>query len=175
MPMQLMPDLWEPKTIDNEKPLTLLDAIEQILYLSEDSALCAEFYEAAKRPVAYLSERMQLTSQQAVLFATIVGEYNSDTSIDNISMWLGCSSINLLRLTGDLDILEQRRLIRRTDNRRKNIYVPAQVLDALRNNEVYVSPSVSALSCDMLFVMLGISGCDSGALQYRAAEQTGIA
>ena len=146
---------WTPKPIDNERPLTLLDALEQIVLQAEDSALCPAFYEAARRPIAYIAERMQLTPQQAVLFAEMVALSDDDEIAPKRIAWkTGCSTIEALRFSNEFDALVSRRLLLESNRRGKKYAVSPRVLDALVRNEVYTPPSLSNLTCEELFLKL---------------------
>ena len=96
--------------IDNNCELNLLVAVEQISEVFEDSQLSEDAYEAAVRPIKYLSERLYFTPQQAVVYSVMMSMFdNSKITLRHISEFLDISSVASLRLLTDIEFLCSKR------------------------------------------------------------------
>lgn len=106
---------WKPRRINNKMELTIIDAIEQVTLLAEDSSFCPAFFRAAKRPLEYLAERLSLSKEQATLFSLFVN-FSNDSRIRlyTITEFVGCTQIEILRRSADLEELRRRRFISRS-------------------------------------------------------------
>ena len=121
---------WEPPTIDNSVELTLLDAIEQIATLAHHSELCSEFYKQAQRPIEYLSERMGLSTDEVVFFATVFNMYyDHQITQQDIGRYLNIPPLYLLRFMTNIDELLRRRIVRCSSSMgSKCYYLPASTI-----------------------------------------------
>ncbi len=98
--------------IAEPKRLNLLNAIEQIVELSEDSGLNEQFFTDAARYIRYVGKKMHLTSIQAVLFAIFVD--NSDDNnihLSDFARHFRCRTVRIIRYMSDVDELERRKLV----------------------------------------------------------------
>jgi hypothetical protein len=136
--------------------LTLLTAIEQIVELSERSGLNEKFFTDAKRFINYVSRKMKLTPIQTVLLSVAMDNCE-DQQINNrnFSNHFGCRPIKILSYLNELDVLVKRGLlICRHFDQAKCYRVPQEVIDAMKENVVYVPKDYSNISCIELFVRL---------------------
>ena len=137
----------------NTRKMDMLTAVEKIVGMAKDSNLDAEFYRKAAGPVKFLSEKMELTREQAVMMAMFI-DNSSDTSIriSDFSRQLECSTTRIIRYMNDIDELEKRELVICSRERGRVSYrVPWEVIEAFKRNEKYVPRSCSGLSCEALF------------------------
>ena len=150
-------EAWQPARIDNKKELTIIDAIEQVVILVRESSFCPAFYRVAKRPLEYLTERLSLTTDQAVLFAIFVNFSNeSRISLSEITNFAGCTQIEILRRAADMEELKKRRFIRRSSNKRgESYYVTPAALKAVKENSSFGAPQISGLTIYQFFEVLG--------------------
>ena len=75
--------------------------------------------------------------------------------MDLLANSLGINTIRVLTLDKDLQELLSRRLLRKVNARDENeFYIPAAVVKALKNNEVYVMPRWQGLNCVQFFETL---------------------
>ena len=149
-------ETWQPARIDNKKELTIIDAIEQVVILVRESSFCPAFYRAAKRPLEYLTERLSLTTDQAVLFATFVNFSNeSRISLGEITNFAGCTQIEILRRAADMEELKKRRFIRKSNKRGESYYVTPAALKAVKENSSFDEPQISGLTIYQFFEVLG--------------------
>lgn len=136
--------------------LNLLNAIEQIVELSEASNLNEDFFTKAERFISYVSQRLSLSPIQAVLLSLFIDKSNDyDIRIKDLSTHIKCRTVKFIQYTNEIDILEQRKFIyRRRKKKERGYYVPQQVIDALIQNEVYIPKLPENLSCDAFFTVL---------------------
>ena len=91
---------------------TLLEALQDVLEASKDSqfsrAVC-RCEEWACHAFDYLNERLGLTDEQSVLLAIIMEEgMDGSASIRDISEHLGCTRLEVLQHTTDLEVLKEK-------------------------------------------------------------------
>lgn len=135
------------------RKMDLLTAVEQIVDLSKNSHLDAEFFKKAARPIKHLSEKLELTNDQAIIMALFV-DNSSDTSIkvSDFAKHLDCSTTRVIRLMSDVDELEKRGLVLCSRDRSGLSYrVPLDVIEAFKRNEKYTPRDCSGMSCAKLF------------------------
>jgi AAA+ superfamily predicted ATPase len=127
------------KTVTRLKCKTLLQHIERIIELAEDSKLNDEFYKKAKTSIRFVAKEMKLSLNQSVIFSLFME--NSDDSricISEFSRFLDCRNIKIISMMNDVDELEKRHLVRcRMDDRRKSYRVPNEVTEAIKQNKAY--------------------------------------
>lgn len=132
--------------------LDLLTAIEHIVDKAEGSGLSSEFYRKTNRYIQYVAEKMELTKEQSVMFALFI-DNSTDTSISvhDFGQFLECRTTKLIRYLSDIDVLEERGLVRCRRRYGVSYRVPIDVVEALKKNEKYVPRNYSNLSCAELF------------------------
>ena len=138
------------------RKLDLLTAVEQIVELSKESHLDAEFFKKAARPIKYLAERLELTKEQCVMMALFIDNSN-DTSIkiSDFARYLECSTTRVIRLMSGIDELERRGLVCCCRDRSGVTYrVPWEVVEAFKRDEKYTPRDNSGLNCAELFSVI---------------------
>ena len=60
------------KQSEKNTPKTLLQHVECIIELVENSGLNEEFFKKAKRSISLISKRMKLTTNQVILFSVFI-------------------------------------------------------------------------------------------------------
>lgn len=142
-------DLQKAKTTDkskqkddakNAKPKSILESFEYIVELAEDSNLNNDFLEKAAKHIKYASRKLKLTPMQVVLLALFVDKSeDSRIMISEIAKYTGCRTTKILRLSDDIDALENKRYLRASRSRNSLSYrVPCSVLKSLRKNQPYI-------------------------------------
>ena len=134
--------------------LDLLTATENIVDLAKDSGLKDDFFCKAAPYIDYLSERLDLNSQQIVMLALLLNNSN-DSSIraDDLSRYVNCSTVRIIKYTTAIDELEKLGYVIKIPSRRGNdsYRVPSEVVEAFKRNEKYVPQVPSNLSSSELF------------------------
>ena len=142
-------DFQKAKTVDkskqkddakNAKPKSILESFEYIVELAEDSNLDDDFLEKAAKHIKYASRKLKLTPMQVALLAMFVDRSeDSRIMISEIAKYAGCRTTKILRLSDDIDALENKRYLRASRNRNSLSYrVPGAVLKSLRKNQPYI-------------------------------------
>ena len=152
-PMELTDDDGEKSivmrfTFGNKEP-TLLEALKAIIELSENSELSNEFFFEAEEALNYVSQRLDISSTQALLLALLVNNF-TDQHIDvtDFGRHLRCTPIALLPLLKEMDGLEERGyMVCNRSGNRPTYRIPFQVLESLNNNEVPQQKQLCDLSC----------------------------
>ncbi len=124
----------------NSKPKNILEALEYIVELAEDSNLDSDFFEKAAIPVRFASRKLKLTPMQIALLSIFI-DRSEDRRIliSDIANYAGCRTTKILRLSDDIDILESKRYLRASRSSDSLHYrVPGDVLKSLRKNQPYV-------------------------------------
>ncbi len=140
-----------------KQQLTMLVAIEKIIELAVDSQLSNQFYVAAEEYLEYLADRMEITTEQALVFALAM-ERSSDRCIriSSFSDMLSCRNIRMVALMGEADMLVKRGfMIRHKNDDDIHYHVPLDVIEAVKENEVFVPESMEGVSEDKFISFLG--------------------
>jgi SpoVK/Ycf46/Vps4 family AAA+-type ATPase len=132
---------------------SILDHIENIVELVEDSKLNKEFFQKAKKSISFVAKKMGLTINQAVLFSIFIERsYDGSIYVSEFSKLIGCRLVRIISLMNDIDELEKRRLVRCSrSGDRKSYRVPMDVVNALKNNVAYIPESTQNLNTKELF------------------------
>ena len=136
--------------------IDLLMAFEQIVEMAEDSQLSDEFYRKADKYINYVSAKIDLTKKQSVMLALFVNRsYEECIQIEELSKYVKCSTVRILRYMNDIDELVKKEFIRCRRSKEKISYrVPFELLEAAKNNEKYIPKKWTGLSCPELFGVL---------------------
>lgn len=140
----------ETETID------LLMAFEQIVEMAEDSQLSDAFYRKADKYIKYVSAKLDLSQKQSVMLALFVNRsYEECIQMEELSKYVKCSTVRILRYMNDIDELVKKEFIRCRRSKEKISYrVPFELLEAAKNNEKYIPKKWTGLSCQELFGVL---------------------
>ena len=128
------------------RPMTLLKAVNCILDLAEDSEMSEEFWVASKPFANYVAQRMKISSTQAVLLALLVeaGSVGRTGAISDIARYTNCRNVKMLQYHHDLEELVEKGCLRKTKkgfNKETNYIIPTALIDAMNKNEAYEKPS----------------------------------
>ena len=139
------------------KKMDLLTAIEQIVEKARDSQLSKEFFRKADKYIKYVSAKLDLTKEQSVMLALFINLSDDDSiRLYQLSNYVKCPTVRILRYMNEIDELEKRELIRCHRNTRgccKGISyrVPFDVIEAMKRNENYTPRNCTGLTCQELF------------------------
>ena len=146
------------KTMKNKKQeITLLQAIERVVKLAENSQMSQEFMKNVKMEIQLLANSYGITERQAVLFCICIEKGPRRVDYDDIAQYLDLNKIRVMSYASDIDALVRRRLLRFRDVKDEDDFdVPAIVIRSLKHNEVYQLPQRKGLDCAMLFELLNL-------------------
>ena len=141
----------EDKETKNRKSLTLLQAIEKIAELAENSQLSPSFMRKVAHEADYLAQQYGITPIQAILFCVCVarGRY---ITFENLARYLSISNIKILGYGEDFDVLIRKSLL---TIKRDEYEINQLALRALKYNQAYQKPQYVDLDCFSLFSILG--------------------
>ena len=137
------------------KELTLLQAIERVVELSEDSKMSKEFMKKAKTEIQLLAKSYGITERQAVLFCICMEKGPRRVDYDDLASYLNLNKISVLSYASDIDALVRRRLLKFRDVKDEDDFdIPTAVIRCLKHNEVYQLPQRKGLDCAAMFELL---------------------
>jgi len=139
----------------NKKEMTLLQAIERVVELAEDSKLSKEFMKKAKTEIQLLAKSYGITDRQAVLFCVCMEKGPRRVDYDDLASYLNLNKISVLSYASDIDALVRRRLLKFRDVKDEDDFdIPSAVIRCLKHNEVYQLPQRTGLDCAAMFELL---------------------
>jgi DNA replication protein DnaC len=138
-----------------KKEITLLQAIERVVELSNDSKMSPEFMKKAKAEIQLLAKSYGITERQAVLFCVCMEKGPNRVDYYDIASHLDMNKISVLSYASDIDALVRRRLLKYRDVKDEdNFDIPSAVIRCLKHNEVYQLPQRKGLDCAGIFELL---------------------
>ena len=134
---------------------TLLQAIEKVVELAEDSKMSEEFMLKAAPEIGLLAESYGITERQAVLFCVCMEKGPNRVDYDDLASFLDLNKIGVLSYASDIDALVRRRLLKFRDVKDEDDFdIPSVVIRSLKHNEVYQLPQRKGLDCAAMFELL---------------------
>ena len=134
---------------------TLLQAIEKVVELAEDSKMSEEFMLKAAPEISLLAESYGITERQAVLFCVCMEKGPRRVDYDDLASYLDLNKIGVLSFASDIDALVRRRLLKFLDVKDEDDFdIPSVVIRSLKHNEVYQLPQRKGLDCAAMFELL---------------------
>lgn len=103
------------KKIQQKSVPTLLQAIEKVVELAEDSKMSDEFMLKAAPEISLLAEGYGITERQAVLFCVCMEKGPNRVDYDDLASFLDLNKIGVLSYASDIDALVRRRLLKFRD------------------------------------------------------------
>ena len=156
------------------KDMTLLQAIERVVELAENSKLSKEFMKKAKAEIQLLAKRYGITERQAVLFCVCMEKGPRRVDYDDLASFLNLNKISVLSYASDIDALVRRRLLKFRDVKDEDDFdIPTVVIRCLKHNEVYELPKRTGLDCAELFELLNqwFEDLDDDAISLRELQE----
>ena len=157
-----------------KKEMSLLQAIEHVVELAEDSKLSKEFMKKAKAEIQLLAKRYGITERQAVLFCVCMEKGPRRVDYDDLASFLNLNKISVLSYASDIDALVRRRLLKFRDVKDEDDFdIPTVVIRCLKHNEVYELPKRTGLDCAELFELLNqwFEDLDDDAISLRELQE----
>lgn len=133
-------EVSQKEIVEKVRVKNILEAFEYIVDLAKDSNLTSDFYHKASTYIKYASRKLKLSPLQTVLLALFV-DRSEDNSIrmSEIASYIGCRTTKMLRLSSEIDALEEKHYLRASRSRNCLSYrVPIEVLKTLRMNQPYI-------------------------------------
>lgn len=134
----------------------LLYHMEKVVEELKDSQLSKEFFKKAAPHIRYVSKKLDMTQEQSVLMSLFIDKSDHNPIyISELTEYMKCRTVRIIRYMPDIDELERRGLVRCSRSERRLSYrVPIEVINAFKNNENYIPRNIHDLSCSDLFAEL---------------------
>ena len=135
-----------------DKEPTLLVAIKAIIELSENCELTGEFFLEAEEALNYVSERLSITNEQALMLSLVISDFaNQHIDVTDFGRHLRCTPITLLPYLKEMDVLEERGyIVCNHSGCRPSYRIPYYILEALNENKVPEMNQLAGLTCEEL-------------------------
>ena len=165
---------WAPAEIDNDEKLTLFTAVCQIVEVVSDSRFNPEIFKAASRPIAYVTNMLGLTEQQAVVYAIVMHlYYDRQISTMDIGRVLNIPPLKAMIFSDDLEALCKRKFLifnLDDDAPNKSYHITREALDSMQQNRPINEDNAVISSCEEWFNAL--DNLVSARCQYKIDYET---
>lgn len=123
------------------KRMNILECIEGIADKAENSQLSESFFNEVDGQIRYVSRKLGINSIQAVVLALMVNRsFDTRIELNDLSDYLNCKYIKMLKYSADVEGLVKSHLIACTRGRgdgNLTYRVPPVVIEHLKNNKAY--------------------------------------
>ena len=123
------------------KRMSLLECIEVIADKAENSHLSEAFFNEVEGQIGYVSRKLGINTIQAVVLALMVNRsFDTRIELNDLSDYLSCKYIKMLKYSADVEGLVKSHLIACTRGRGDDnltYRVPPVVIEHLKNNKAY--------------------------------------
>ncbi|MCL2128819.1 MAG: AAA family ATPase [Treponema sp.] len=144
----------------DKKNANMLSHFEKIISALSKNGLCGDFFQKAKISIAAASCFLETNQVQTVLFALLLNNFGEEpVSVMEMSDFLKCGRLQMLKYLDDLEALENKKLIASQKNRVNlpgflnndksdfpKFSVPLAVIDAIRKGEIIKPKTYENLS-----------------------------
>ncbi len=135
----------------DEGSITLLDAVNGILVIAEDSELSDEFFEMARFYLKYMTEKLNISQIQAVMLSLFIETSASggSSSLSDVADFLDCRNVRVLMYESEVKELVKRGMLRQTQRSYDNTIqysVPERMMEAIKKDEPFKQKSYKG--CD---------------------------
>jgi hypothetical protein len=149
--------------LENEKqgePLVLLERIDRIVKIHsfmknsrENKGKDSNYQKTLDEHLAVCSDILGISALQTLLFTYILN--SGSLSLGHLANSLKVTRVQCFKYLDDLDVLLNKRLIRKSDRGEEeidsNYWIPYEVIQALREGKVFIPPRYRDLSKDEFF------------------------
>ena len=137
----------------NQSEMTLVSCIDKVVQLAIDKQLGEEFYNEANGLLEQIAQRMEITSEQALVFSLFIEKCNDRRiTISDFASMIGCRTTRLIAMMGVADELYKRGLVNRHKRDNECYYsVPMEVIDAVKENRKFTPKSIAGISSGELY------------------------
>ena len=131
-----------------QSEMTLLSSIDAVVQLAIEKKLNDEFYAEANELLEYIANRLEITTEQALVFSLFIEKSNDRRiTLSDLANMLGCRTTRLLSLLSEADVLCKKGLIGKCKNDEYCYYnVPLAVIEAVKENRKFTPKSMAGVS-----------------------------
>ena len=131
---------------------TILQMMDHLSEVSDDSQLSDAFWESNKEEASALADRLGINLVQAVLLSVCLRLGPRNIDFNDLARFLDVSNIRALEYSDDLNALIRARYLKFHDAKDEDSFdIPRSVIRAFKNNELPEQPKKSCLSAYELF------------------------
>ena len=131
--------------LQDDVKLTMLEAVNKIIELVENSKLSKQFYDQATPYIKVLMDSQGFSQIQSVMVALIAEATSMDdeTSLSDIADFVDCNGIQIMQYKGEIEELVKKGYLVRTVNYNNTIEysLSDEFMKALANDQKYVRKS----------------------------------
>lgn len=144
----------------SSKQISLLTIADKLLQRARHSQLSEEFFRENKSIINKIAESQAITPIQAVLLIAIFEmSSHNHVDMDDLSRFFDVSTICMLSYTEDLDVLLERKFIRKTTNAdirgmQENYSLSGAVVEAFKQNKAFVPADLHCDNTEDFFAQL---------------------
>ena len=136
--------------------LTTYNAVGSVIEIMKDSGLEAQYLHMAEPYLDFLAQQQQITTRQALMLSLMLERYYDHHLTNNdLAQTLNCELFDLLGYQDDIDTLVRRRFLRSDGKDSPSYRIPREVLNAVRDNRLYMPVSPSNLKPKELLEKIG--------------------
>lgn len=145
---------------ESNKKISLLTIADKLLQRARHSQLSEEFFRENKSIINKIAESQAITPIQAVLLIAIFEmSSHNHVDMDDLSRFFDVSTICMLSYTEDLDVLLERKFIRKTTNAdirgmQENYSLSGAVVEAFKQNKAFVPADLHCDNTEDFFAQL---------------------
>ena len=140
----------------NPTHLTTYNAVGSVIEIMKDSGLKARYLHMAEPYLEFLAQQQQVTMGQALMLSLMLERYYDHQLTNNdLAKTLNCELFDLLGYQDDIDILVRRRFLRSDGKDSPSYRIPREVLNAVRDNRLYMPVSPTNLKPKELLEKIG--------------------
>ena len=133
------------KEIDNN--MNMLNAMEGIVSKAASTGLSESFFEEAKTYIDYVSQKQNISNEQAVMLALITEHSygNNRVEMKDIAEFLECRNIRIIQYQADVDeLIKKGMLIYSSLGYDKGYALAPRAMEAFRNDEMFEKESYAS-------------------------------
>lgn len=136
-----------------QQTLSIIKHFEKIVDATKDKKISQESLEVCREHSNAVAEKLSITPTQALFLAVFADQCDDESiRIADLAKHFDCRNINVMCYSEDIDVLAEKGYIRKRKSNNQRVYrMPAEVISALKKNEVYVVPSVKGLTIQKVF------------------------
>ena len=137
--------------------LTTYNAVGSVIEIMKDSGLEVLYLHMAEPYLDFIAQQQQITTRQALMLSLMLERYYDHHLTNNdLAQTLNCELFDLLGYQDDIETLVRRRFLRSDGNKDSPSYrIPREVLNAVRDNRLYMPVSPRNLKPKELLAKIG--------------------
>ena len=137
----------------NENHLRQVESLNRIFLAVDATGYTSETLELLKDDIGLLTAGYGIAPRSVVLLAAILERSDSNCGIDkeDLARYLGCSSIEFIGCSANLNELQKKGLVRSTNGPHKTFRVTPEAYKALETDSEFVPPKTVGLTPAELF------------------------